>query len=47
VNPTVPDPESFTWQVLVATASDVGATTTTSQLVIALSVVSNATSSHS
>jgi len=42
--PEVPSPDSFTWQVLSATASDVTATTTADRLVIGLSVVSNTTS---
>lgn len=47
VEPTVPDPGGFTWQVLAATASDVTATASDDALTIGLSVTSNATSARS
>lgn len=40
VDPTVPDPGGFTWQVLAATAADVTASVTGDRLVIGLSVSS-------
>ncbi|MCX6396435.1 MAG: anti-sigma factor [Propionibacteriales bacterium] len=43
--PTVPDPESFPWQVLCATAADVTATTAGDRLVIGLSVESSTSTS--
>lgn len=44
VDPSVPDPAGFTWQVLAATAADVSATATTDRVVITLSVASSTTS---
>lgn len=40
VDPVVPDPGGFTWQLLAATAADVTASTTADRLVIGLSVSS-------
>jgi serine/threonine-protein kinase RsbW len=44
INPRTPDPDSFTWQVLAATAEDVVATLIDGGVAITLSVTSNSTS---
>jgi len=43
-DPVVPDPDSFTWQLLAATASEVTATATADRLLIGLSVFSDTAS---
>ena len=41
-----PDPDSFTWQVLTATATDVAATAASDRLSIVLTVASSASNTH-
>lgn len=46
VGATEPSPDSFTWQVLTATAADVTATATADRLTIRLTVASTTASAH-